>query len=212
MDRLGTIVVVDPDELTRAAVHSTADRHSYEVVTFDNGEALLEGLADRRPVLAVVEVDLAAEKTGFEVLSELRDEFGAGLLVMLVSGQRTAPHDRVAGLLLGADDYVLKPFDLAEFRARVHRLLMRSTAQMAQLQEPGETVKLSPRERQVLTLLAAGNSQDEIAQELYISPKSVATHLQHVLVKLNVHSRAQAVAVAYRRRILTPSADADRRG
>jgi DNA-binding NarL/FixJ family response regulator len=212
MDRLGTIVVVDPDELTRAAVHSTADRHSYEVVTFDNGEALLEGLADRRPVLAVVEVDLAAEKTGFEVLSELRDEFGAGLLVMLVSGQRTAPHDRVAGLLLGADDYVLKPFDLAEFRARVHRLLMRSTAQMAQLQEPGETVKLSPRERQVLTLLAAGNSQDEIAQELYISPKTVATHLQHVLVKLNVHSRAQAVAVAYRRRILTPSADADRRG
>jgi len=107
---------------------------------------------------------------------------------------------------------VLKPFDLAEFRARVHRLLMRSTAQMAQLQEPGETVKLSPRERQVLTLLAAGNSQDEIAQELYISPKTVATHLQHVLVKLNVHSRAQAVAVAYRRRILTPSADADRRG
>jgi DNA-binding NarL/FixJ family response regulator len=209
MDRLGTIVVVDPDELTRAAVHSTADRHSYEVVTFDNGEALLEGLADRRPVLAVVEVDLAAEKTGFEVLSELRDEFGAGLLVMLVSGQRTAPHDRVAGLLLGADDYVLKPFDLAEFRARVHRLLMRSTAQMAQLQEPGETVKLSPRERQVLTLLAAGNSQDEIAQELYISPKTVATHLQHVLVKLNVHSRAQAVAVAYRRRILNRSADPD---
>ena len=209
MDRPGTIVVVDPDEQTRMAVRSIADLHRVELVAFDDGEALLERLSNRRPVLAIVEVDLIGDKTGLEVLSDLRDEFGAALLVMLVSAQHVTPHDRTTGLLLGADDYVAKPFNVGEFRARVGRLLTRATAPKLQLQEHGEAANLSARELQVLTLLAAGRSQDEIARELFISPKTVATHLQHVLVKLNVHNRAQAVAAAYRRQILAPSSEPD---
>jgi DNA-binding NarL/FixJ family response regulator len=50
----------------------------------------------------------------------------------------------------------------------------------------------------VLDLLAQGKDQDEIAAELVITPKTVATHIQRVLAKLGVHSRAQAVAVALR--------------
>ena len=50
----------------------------------------------------------------------------------------------------------------------------------------------------MLDLLARGRSQAEIARDLFISPKTVATHIQHVLSKLDVHSRAQAVALALR--------------
>jgi len=50
----------------------------------------------------------------------------------------------------------------------------------------------------VLDLLADGRSQDEIARELFITPKTVATHIQRILSKLGVHGRAQAVAVALR--------------
>ena len=50
----------------------------------------------------------------------------------------------------------------------------------------------------MLARLAAGRSQAEIARDLFISPKTVGTHIQHLLVKLDVHSRAQAVAAAYR--------------
>jgi DNA-binding CsgD family transcriptional regulator len=57
---------------------------------------------------------------------------------------------------------------------------------------------LTGRERQVLHLLAEGLDQDEIAQRLFISTKTVATHIEHILGKLGVRSRTQAVAVAYR--------------
>jgi len=60
-------------------------------------------------------------------------------------------------------------------------------------------ISLSPREREILALLAEGRSQKQIAVELVISPKTVATHIQHLLSKLGVHSRAEAVAAAYRR-------------
>ena len=52
--------------------------------------------------------------------------------------------------------------------------------------------------REILALLANGRTQREIATALVISPKTVATHIQHLLSKLGVHSRAQAVGVAYR--------------
>ena len=61
---------------------------------------------------------------------------------------------------------------------------------------------LTPRERQVLVLLANGASQAEIADELVISSRTVAAHIDHILQKLGVHSRAQAVAVAYRENLL----------
>jgi two-component system response regulator NreC len=58
--------------------------------------------------------------------------------------------------------------------------------------------KLTPREREVLQMLTDGLSQNDIATRLVISPKTVGTHLQHILSKLEVHSRTQAVAIANR--------------
>jgi len=55
----------------------------------------------------------------------------------------------------------------------------------------------------VLRLLAEGLSQEEIALHLEIRPATVGTHIQHTLTKLNVHSRTQAVALAYRARIFS---------
>ena len=61
----------------------------------------------------------------------------------------------------------------------------------------------------MLDLLAQGRSQGEIALELFITPKTVATHIQRVLAKLGVHSRAQAVAYALRQRPTGSRADPD---
>jgi DNA-binding NarL/FixJ family response regulator len=62
----------------------------------------------------------------------------------------------------------------------------------------GPVSRLAKRERDVLTLLAEGLGTDAIAARLYISPKTVGTHVQRVLAKLDMHSRAEAVAFAYR--------------
>ncbi len=174
------------------------------MVAFDDASTLMTDVAGEHLLLAVVEVELAGEMNGFEVLGALHDGFGPDLPVILVSGTRTAPPDRVAGLLLGADDYVLKPFDCGEFRARLRRSLTRADPSKSGATAPAEELHLSERERQILSQLAAGLSQEEIAAALFISSKTVATHIQHVLLKLNVRSRAQAVAAAYRLGIAIP--------
>lgn len=204
MERRGIIVVVDPDDRTRSVAGDVAERSDCDMVAFDDATILMREVGAERPLLAVVEVELAGEMNGFEVLGALHDRFGPDLPVILVSAERTAPADRVAGLLLGADDYVLKPFDCGEFRARLRRSLARADPSKSAAMAPAEGLHLTERERQILSQLAAGLSQDEIAAALFISSKTVATHIQHVLLKLNVRSRAQAVAAAYRLGIAIP--------
>ena len=152
-------------------------------------------LADRlSPSLIVLEVTLE-EITGYEVCRELRERYGDEARIMFVAGTRVEPLDRVAGLLIGADDYVVKPFDSDELNARLRSLTRRRNSRPAAAPNGGTKLDvLTPREREVIGLLARGRGQNEIAQELFISVKTVATHIQRVLAKLGVHSRAQAVA------------------
>src|SRR5213078_1111954 len=100
---------------------------------------------------------------------------------------------RVAGLLLGADDYLVKPIQFDHLLARVRRLVAQPAPVVGPVASP-----LTPREQEVLGLLAEGLEQDEIANRLFITPKTVAKHIERILGKLGVRSRAQAVALALR--------------
>ena len=136
-------------------------------------------------------------------MRQLHDEFGGDLPVILVSAERIDAFDRAAGLMLGADDYLSKPLDGGELLARVKRSLRRS-APVANGNGHRGDANLSPRERQILSLLAEGRTQGQIATALVISSKTVATHIQHILSKLGVQSRAQAVALAFQRGLVEP--------
>ncbi len=205
----GTILVVDHDDTTRLSAVQVAVRLGYEVCAAENADLLLERLDGHAPALAIVEVELPGALSGLEVMRDLHERFGVELPVILVSAERTAVLDRTAGLLLGAEDYVEKPFDVGELVARVRR----SLRQAARSNGTGNgrtngDVSLSPREREILALLAEGKTQGEIARELVISPKTVATHIQHLLGKLGVHNRAQAVAAAFRLGFVEPDVNA----
>ena len=196
----GVILVIDHDREFRTLAEEVLGRMNHParaVASADEGQEFLDG---ERPALVVIEVELP-ELNGLAILARLLETFGDDLPVILTSATRGTPLDRAAGLLLGADDYLVKPIDPAELVARVRRSLRRSGVRRAPNgngngRQPREA-KLSPREREILELLAEGQTQKEIAAELVISPKTVGTHIQHVLAKLGVHSRAQAVAVAY---------------
>ena len=193
----GTIFVVDDDEGFRSYVADLLENAGYRTEQLDNGSAVLAAAAADQPAAVVLDVQLPG-LNGYEVCRELRDRFGDEVRVLLVSGERTDALDRSAGLLLGADDYMVKPVDGGELIARVRRLVTPSVEGSG---TPDARLDLlTKRERQVLELLAEGRQQDEIARELVISPKTVATHIQRILGKLEVRSRAQAVAVALRRR------------
>ena len=146
--------------------------------------------------------------SGYDVCRELRDDFGSEIGIIFLSGQRTTPADRVAGLLVGADDYIVKPFDPDELLARVRARLRRPHGQNDTGAPPSLGASLTTREREVLQLLAQGLNQTEIAATLVISPKTVGGHLQRVLGKLGVHSRAQAVAVAHQHSLVDVEAHA----
>ncbi len=105
------------------------------------------------------------------------------------------------GLLVGGDDYFVKPLTPDEFLIRIERLLRRSMPLNSEV-----AATLTARERDVLRLLAEGFNPGEVSERVFISKKTVATHIDHIFTKLHVHSGAQAVALAYRRDLLSPTA------
>jgi DNA-binding NarL/FixJ family response regulator len=190
------VLVVDGDTASCDLVAAQLQGAGIAARTAPTAAEALASARSERPALVLLEVSLP-DIGGFELCHELRDEFGEGLPIIFLSGSRTEPLDRAAGLLVGGDDYIVKPADPSELLARVRRPLVRAGRSNAARQS-ATWPSLSQREQQVLELLAEGVPPGQIAVELAISQKTVASHLQRVLSKLNVHSRAQAVAVAYR--------------
>jgi DNA-binding NarL/FixJ family response regulator len=195
------VLVVDDDEAQRELISTVLGRAGFSTVDAANGEEAMAAARRHQPRLVVLDV-LLPDVSGYEVCHRLRDEFGSTVSIVFLSGERTEGLDRAAGLLVGADDYLVKPFSPDELLARVRMRLP------AALEEPSLPSDLTKRELEVLRLLSDGLSQKEIASSLVISSKTVAAHIQHILGKLGVHSRAQAVAQAYRRGLLNGAAPA----
>jgi DNA-binding NarL/FixJ family response regulator len=208
MKDCGTILIVDSDDASRLTAVQVAVRLGYDARPTPTADELLERLGQDKPALAIVEVELPGTGNGLEVMRQLHEGFGNSLPVILVSARQIDAFDRTAGLMLGADDYLTKPLDAGELLERVKRSLRRAAPTHTNGYGNGnrrrEDTGLSPREREILALLAEGRTQGQIASQLVISPKTVGTHIQHILGKLGVNSRAQAVATAFRRGLVEP--------
>src|SRR5215212_2375596 len=166
MTTAAPIFIVDGDRHSRTVTSRVLRRVGYTTYEAETGEEALAAAKRERPALVILEVSLPGV-SGYEVCRELKDEFGEALPIVFISGTRTEPSDRVAGLLIGGDDYVTKPFDPGEHLARARRLLARSPGFPTPVESP-----LTERESQVLQLLADGLSQRSIAEELFISTKT----------------------------------------
>lgn len=192
-----TILIVDDDSVIRAAIATILTDAGYPTREADSGPEALRVARLEPPALVLLDVNLPGI-CGYEVCRLLRDEFGDQFPIVFVSGARTESFDRVAGLLLGANDYISKPFREDELLARVQSLLARRPA----VGTRALASRLTARELQVLRLLSTGLAPDDIARLMVISPKTVGAHVEHIYTKLGVQTRAQAVAVAYRGELL----------
>jgi DNA-binding NarL/FixJ family response regulator len=190
------VLVVDGESAARDVITGVLEPAGYSTIAVPSGEQALSLVNEERPSLVVLNVKLPG-MSGYEVCKTLRDDYEHQVGIVFVSAERTEPYDRAAGLLLGADDYLAAPFAPEEMLARVRLLVGREPAAA---RFNGQD--LTKREREVLRLLAQGHGQAEIASELSISSKTVATHIQRILGKLRVHSRAQAVAIAHKHRLV----------
>jgi DNA-binding NarL/FixJ family response regulator len=173
----------------RAAV-AAARRHTPDVVLMDVRMPDLDGIAATREVVAVSPEIKVAILTTFE-----QDDYIFGALNAGASGfllKRTRPEDLIAAIhTIAAGDSLLSPSVTSRVIERTARRPAPDADRDARLAE------LTPREREVLDLLAQGLSNAEIAAALVIEESTVKTHVKRVLVKLAVRDRVQAVIFAY---------------
>jgi two-component system alkaline phosphatase synthesis response regulator PhoP len=118
------ILAVDDDPDVLGTIERVLKREQFEVTTLNAGQKALDYLENKSPDLLILDI-IMPEMDGIAVCRKVRDIPRFSALPILFLTAKGSTDDIVEGLDAGADDYVVKPFDLAELRARVHALLRR---------------------------------------------------------------------------------------
>jgi two-component system alkaline phosphatase synthesis response regulator PhoP len=126
------ILVIDDEPQMLLGLRDNLELEGYEVLTAADGEQGLSKALAARPDLVILDLMLP-RKSGFDVCRELRARANPTPVVMLTA--RSQETDKVLGLELGADDYLTKPFSIAELLARVRAVLRRTSGQPSLPQE-----------------------------------------------------------------------------
>ena len=119
------VLVIDDEPQMLLGLRDNLELEGYEVLTATNGEEGLQQALAARPDLVILDLMLP-RRSGLDVCRELRARAAAVPIIMLTARSQEA--DKVLGLELGADDYITKPFGIAELLARVRAVLRRSGA------------------------------------------------------------------------------------
>ena len=115
------LIIVDDEEDVRTLLANYFSRQGFRVTAVSSGRALLEQMVTDPAAVVRLDLGLPAED-GFAIARRLREQWRCGLIIVSGRGDTV---DRVVGLEVGADDYVIKPFDLRELLARVKSLVRR---------------------------------------------------------------------------------------
>jgi DNA-binding response OmpR family regulator len=200
------ILLVDDEPRVREVVASYLQRDGFQVVTAADGESARRQLVEFEPDLVLLDLMLPAV-SGYSVLQEIRRMGGLPVIVLTA---RADEADRVAGLELGADDYVTKPFSPRELSARVRSVLRRTTPKAGAtslefeglevdtrsrtVAVAGEIVELTAREFDLLAFLAAHPrevfSRGQILERVWESstdwqdPATVTVHIRRIRQKI----------------------------
>jgi DNA-binding response OmpR family regulator len=120
-EKMTCVLVVDDDPAVRKMLVEYLSAHGYEVRQAASGEAMRAELARAAPAVVLLDIGLPGED-GLTLARYLRERHDVGIIMVTGAGDVV---DRVAGLEVGADDYIAKPFDPRELRARIKSVLRR---------------------------------------------------------------------------------------
>ena len=204
-----TVSIVEDQRDTReslaALVNGTAGLKCLS--TYPTGEAALNGIPKDRPDIALVDINLPG-MSGIECVSKLKAQLPGLNVLMLTTYEES---DLIFNSLrAGANGYLLKnmpPEELLEALEQVQAggapMSMQIARKVVQhFRESGQASAgvedLTPREHEILGLLARGSMYKEISAQLGISMPTVRTHLRHIYEKLHVQTRTEAAAKFYR--------------
>ncbi|GAA0573225.1 response regulator transcription factor [Caenispirillum bisanense] len=185
------VYVVDDDAALRDSLCWLIRSADLEVEAHPSADSFLRAFSEARPCCILLDVRMPG-MTGMELQEELRRR-GAAAPIVFMTGHGDVPM-AVRALKAGAFDFIEKPFDdgimLDRIRAAVahHRVLLEDRAQRQAVLARWQT--LTPRERQVMRLVAGGQMNKRIAHDLDISLKTVEVHRHNVMEKMAAASVA----------------------
>jgi DNA-binding NarL/FixJ family response regulator len=213
------ILIVDDHEVVRRGLRVLIEPHPEWEVCGEamTGREAVEKAKKLKPDVVVMDIAMP-ELNGLEATRQiLKAAPRTGVLILTMHESEQLVRDVLEA---GAQGYVLKTAagrDLvnaiealskheAFFTSSVAKILLKGYREKGSWDErSGDSPSLlSPREREIIQLLAEGKSNNEVAETLYISAKTVETHRAHIMEKLNLHSIAELVHYAIRNKIVEP--------
>jgi len=213
-------LIVDDHALFAEAIGAALEREGYEVVdVVGTGREALEAVRRTQPDLVLLDLGLP-DRSGVEVGTAILRECPATKL-LAVSARTDTESVGEAGRA-GFHGYVTKEASVSHLVrsldavVRGHAVIPRESGRRVAAADPAQrhawrlAAHLTRREREILQLLVDGATTKDIARRLHIAPNTVRSHVQGLLSKLQVHSRLEAVALAARYGLTSPSR-ADRR-
>ncbi|WP_117237007.1 response regulator [Thermus sediminis] len=180
------VLIADDHPLFRLGLRAGLEAQGLTVVAeVGNGEEAIERALTLRPDAVLLDLRMPG-MDGLTCARKLREAGYRGLIALLTTYQEPALLREAA--LAGADAYFSKELSAPELKRRLLRVLAGEEHLL-----PPDLPTLTPREEEVLKLLALGLSVKEMARFLGVSPDTVKDHLEHLYMKLEAHNRVQAL-------------------
>lgn len=216
------ILVVDDDATLRMALTRYLEKRGYLVHDLGSAMEALELFESDPPDLVVSDV-MMPQMDGFEFCRRLRATRSGQLVPFIFLSSKGEVEDRVQGHSIGADDYLIKPFEPRELLAKIEAQLERSRrihSEIIRLMQqaspsdatttvavtaPPDALPLTPAEEKVFWEVIQGYTNKQIGDRLFVSPRTVQTHLSNILSKLQLENRSQLVRFAFERGYKLPS-------
>lgn len=199
MNGVASILVVDDNPKFLA---DALPMYGYDVTVANDGLEALKILMNKTFDLILLDV-MMPNMDGWDTLKAIRNNKKTQYIPVIMITAVSEDQKVVSGLKIGADDYIVKPFILPNLLARVEAVLRRSKWQQEAQPKVEKTLNkdvnidaLTPKEKEVLALVAKGASNQEIADKLFVRDVTVKTHLNSIFKKLKVTNRTQAVLLA----------------
>jgi two-component system response regulator MprA len=170
------ILVVDDDRAVREALRRTVTLAGYEVQVAEDGEGALERIVQSVPDAVVLDVGLPGID-GIELCRRVR-RLGNRVPILMLTA-REAVADRIEGLDVGADDYMLKPFDVGELKARLRALLRRANPEADVDALSFAEVRLDPNRHGAQvgeSFVELTRTEYQLLELLMLNPRRVLTH------------------------------------
>ena len=206
MTSLAKILIVDDNP---KLLKDTLPMYGYEVEVVLDGLFALKVL-DNNPDFDLILLDVMMPNLdGWETLKAIRTNEKISQIPIIMLTSLDDQNKQVSGLKFGADDYIVKPFVLPNLLARIEALLRRSswnkttkTATALPFVKGEKIGTLTQREKEILKMVAKGETNSQIAQKLFVREVTIKTHLNNIYRKLNVENRVQAVLLAQQTEII----------